>query len=119
MDKYQIGLERMHELLGERAGDVVATLTKISPDVARYVVEFSYGDIGARKILDDKMREAIIVSSLITQGISGSPLRSHLIAMRNVGWSKADIIEVFILLIAYVGFPAVVNSITVLSEVFE
>ena len=119
MDKYQIGLERMRELLGERADDVVAKLTEIAPDFSKYVVEFAYGDIGARKTLDDKTREVIIVSSLITQGVSGSPLRSHLIAMRNVGWSKAEIIEVFILLIVYVGFPKVVTCIALLSEILK
>lgn len=117
--KYQSGFDRMRELMGDQADLAIKDLQKISPDLARYAVEFTYGKIGSRKILTDKERELAIVSCLIARGNTGSPLRSHLTAMLKVGWHKKEIIELFILLAVYAGFPASVEAIAVLSDVIK
>ena len=117
--KYQSGLDRMRELMGDRADLVVENLQKISPDFARYAVEFPYGEIGSRKILTDKERELAIVSCLIARGNTGSPLKSHLTAMLKVGWRKEEVIELIILLAVYAGFPASAEAITVLSDIIS
>ena|SRR3989338_3055607 len=118
-DKYEVGLQRMRELMGDRADLVVEKLKKISPDFARYTVEFPYGEIGNRKIFSNKEREMAIVACLIARGNTGSPLRSHLTAMLKVGWTKEEVIELILLLTVYAGFPAAVDAINVFSEIIE
>ena len=92
---------------------------KISPDFANYVLEFAYGDLYCRNGFSDKYREIAAVSCLIGQGNTGLPLKAHLNGMLNVGWTKNEIIELIIFLVAYSGFPACVDAIKTFMEIVE
>ena len=117
MGKKELGQQRMKEILGVKAPDIIANLEKISPDFANYIVEFAYGDLYMRTGLSDKYRELAAVSCMIGQGTLGPPFRSHMHAMLNVGWKKEEVIEFIISLIGFAGFPACVNAINVFGEV--
>lgn len=117
--KYEIGLKRLQDILGVNAVETVKKFEEISPDFAKYVVEFAYGELYERKGIEDKTREVAAVACLIGQGNTGFPLRAHLKGMINVGWSKAEIIEVLLFLVAYVGFPPIVDSLNIVKEIFE
>lgn len=117
--KYEIGLKRLQDILGVNAIETVKKFEEISPDFANYVVEFAYGDLYERKGIEDKTREVAAVACLIGQGNTGFPLQAHLKGMLNVGWSKSEIIEVLLFLVAYVGFPTIVDSLNIVKEIFE
>lgn len=119
MDKKEIGLKRMQEILGSGAEKIVENFESISPDFAKYVVELAYGDFYARPGITDKHREIAIVSCLIGQGNTGFPLKSHLKGMLNVGHTKEDIIELLIFLIPCTGFPNIVGAIATAQELFD
>ncbi len=119
MNKRELGRQRIKEILGDKSENLAQMFEKISPDFANYILEFAYGDLYARKGLSDKDRELAAVASLIGQGNTGIPLKTHLRGMLNVGWTKEEIIEVFIFLIGYVGFPSCVDAICSLKEVLE
>jgi len=51
-DRYAIGLERLSAIDGRDGHAVVESLKEISPDFARYLIEFPFGDIYARPGLD-------------------------------------------------------------------
>lgn len=118
MNKFEIGKQRITEVLGVNADDILAKFEKISPDFARYIVEFAYGDLYARKGLDDKTREVAAVAAMIGQGQAGFPLRTHLKAMLNVGWTKEEVLELIIFSAGYAGFPSAVEAIHIAAEVF-
>lgn len=109
---------RSREILGKDADSIMRELSSISPDFAQYIMNFVFGDLYQRPMLSDKHKELIVVSNLIGQGRLGFPLKTHLGAMLTVGWTKDEIIELIILLIAYMGFPSTVEAIKVAQEVF-
>ncbi len=119
MSLKQKGLDRLHDILGENGKTVVERLTKISPDFAEYIVNFVYADLYARPGLSDKERELIVVTSLISQGNTGIPLKTHIHGMLNVGWTQAQIIELIIFITCYTGFPAAVDALVTAQEVFD
>lgn len=67
----------------------------------------------------DKYRELAAVACLIGQANTGLLLKAHINGMLNVGWQKPEIIELFIFLIGYAGFPACVDAIMTLKQVIE
>lgn len=119
MTRYEIGTKRVEEILGSNSDKIIENFKKISPDFAKYVVEFGYGDLYCRKGLTDRTRELAAVSSIIGQGNTGLPLKAHIRGMLNVGWTRDEIIEVIIFLIGYVGFPKTVEAILSVQEVFN
>ncbi len=118
MSKREIGLQRMREVLGTNAEEIIKNFEQISPDFANYIAEFGYGDLYARKGISDKTREVVAVTAIITQGNPAVPLRAHLRGMLNVGWTQQEIIEVIIFLVGFIGFPPCVEAIKVAHEVF-
>ncbi len=61
----------------------------------------------------------MILSSLATQGYAQEELRSHINMALNVGISKEEILEVFIQLAVYAGFPVAVNAVFLAKEVLD
>ena len=116
--KYERGRARINEMLGAPGEQAVENIARISPDMARYVVEFIFGDIQSRPGLDVKMRELIAVVSIATRGGAEPQLRAHLNGMMNVGWSEQEIIELMIELAVYAGFPAALNGLYAARDVF-
>jgi 4-carboxymuconolactone decarboxylase len=119
LNKHEIGKQRIKDIIGDKADDLIKMFEEVSPDFAKYVIEFGYGDIYARPNFSDKYRELAAVACLIGQGNTGVPLKAHINGMLNVGWSKQEIVELFILLIGYVGFPSCVDAILLLKQVLE
>ena len=116
--KYERGRARINEMLGAPGEQAVENIARISPDMARYVVEFIFGDIQSRPGLDVKMRELIAVVSIATRGGAEPQLRAHLNGMMNVGWSEQEITELMIELAVYAGFPAALNGLYAARDVF-
>ncbi len=119
MNQEERGWQRFREVMGEEALEDLKNLESLSPDFAKYITEFCYGDLFCREGLTDKIREVAIVGCLIGQGNTGLPLRNHIRGMLNVGWTPKEIIEVFILLIGYKGFPSVVEAMGILVNVLK
>ena len=119
MQKHEIGLKRIQEILGSNSLELLENFKKISPDFANYIVEFGYGELYKRKGFSDKSRELAAVSNLIGQGNTGLPLKAHINGMLNVGWTKPEIIELIIFLVGYSGFPNAVEAIKTAQEVFN
>lgn len=116
-DRQKRGLELLGQVDGEGGERVIESFSDIAPDVGRYIVEFAFGDIYARKGLKLRDRELATIASLCTQGSCEPQLRMHIQGALNAGLTKTEIIETFIQLIPYVGFPKVLNAISVAKEV--
>ena len=119
MNKREIGIQRINEVLGNKADDIIKAFNEISPDFTNYVVDYAYGDLYAREGFADKYRELAAVSCLIGQGNSGLAIKAHLNGMLNVGWTKEEIIEAIIYLTGYAGFPSCVDAILQLKEILK
>ncbi len=112
------GQETLAKVDGQAADQVMATLKDIAPDVGKYIFEFVFSDIYNRPGLDLKQREMITITSLLTQGDTAGQLKVHINGALHVGLTRQQVIETFIQCLPYVGFPKVLNAITVAKEVF-
>ncbi len=63
--RYGRGLAKMREIFGPEVETAVKALAATSPDLARYLVEFPFGDIYPRPSLDAKTREMLTVQTQI------------------------------------------------------
>ena len=67
-DRYQQGLAKLAEIDGQAGQQVVAALADIAPDLARYLIEFPFGDIYSRPGLDLQSRELATIAALTAMG---------------------------------------------------
>ncbi len=116
--RYELGRAKLKQMLGELGEQAVENIACISPDMAKYVVEFIFGDIHSRPGLDLKTRELAAVVAVATRGGAEPQLRAHLHGALNVGWSQQEIIELMIELAVYAGFPAARNGLYAARDVF-
>ncbi|WP_092474541.1 carboxymuconolactone decarboxylase family protein [Desulfotruncus arcticus] len=117
--RYESGFEKLSEVDGEQGDKVIKSLNDIAPDLGKFIIEFAFGDIYTRPVLDLKQRELITISSLASLGGTENQLRVHINGALNVGVTPDEIVEVFIQCIPYVGFPRVLNAVAVAKEVFK
>ena len=118
-DRYQRGWNTLSQINSEAGERILKMLEDISPDMARYVIEFPYGDIWSRKTLDVKTRELITIASLTTLGFPKDQLKAHVHNALNSGCTKEEIVEAIMQMCVYAGFPASLNALFVAKEVFE
>lgn len=117
-DRYQQGLAKLAEIDGQAGQQVVAALADIAPDLARYLIEFPFGDIYSRPGLDLQSRELATIAALTAMGNAAPQLKVHLHAALNVGCSETQIIEVLMQMAVYAGFPAALNGLFAAKEIF-
>lgn len=118
-DRYQRGAEKFKEIKGENGEEVIERLKELDPDLARYVIEFPFGDIYTRPGLDLRSREIVTVAALIALGNADLQLKVHIRSALNVGVMRQEIIEIIIQMAVYAGFPAALNAMRAAKEAFE
>lgn len=116
-ERYERGLRRLAEVDRAQVEQIVAGLQGIAPDLARYLVEFAFGDIYARPGLDLRARQIATVAALTALGTAPRQLRVHLHGALNVGCSVEEVTEVVMQMAVYAGFPAALNGLAALREV--
>jgi len=116
--RYREGLATLERIDGEGGRKVIDSLQAIAPDLARYVIEFPFGDIYQRPGLDLAQRELATVAALTALGHCQPQLAVHLHGALNVGCTPEQIIEVIIQMAVYAGFPAALNGMSTARAVF-
>lgn len=118
-ERYKIGWDKLAEIDGKQGERVVEALKDISPDFAKLLIEFPFGDVYSRPGLDLKSREIATVAALTAMGTATPQLKVHVHGALNVGCSPQEIIEVMIQMAVYAGFPAALNGLFAAKEVFD
>ena len=116
--RFESGLKKLKEIDGAAGEKVIDSLASIAPDLARYTIEFPFGDIYQRPGLDLKTRELVTVAALTALGNCQPQLNVHINGALNVGCKPEEIVEVIIQLAVYAGFPASLNGMFVAKDVF-
>ncbi len=117
--RFNLGLEQLSKIDGEAGQKVIDSLQSICPDLARFTIEFPFGDIYSRQGLDLKSREIATVAALTALGHCTPQLKVHLHAALNVGCTEDELKEVIIQMSVYAGFPAALNGMFVFKEVLS
>ncbi|MEP6629295.1 MAG: carboxymuconolactone decarboxylase family protein [Lapillicoccus sp.] len=116
-DRLAQGKARFDEVYGEGKSDgLVAMQTGLAQDLARYGIEFNFGDIYSRPGLNLAQRELLTIAVLVAMGGLEPQLRGHTRGALNVGCTPTEIIETVIHTVQYVGFPRALNAIRVVTD---
>jgi 4-carboxymuconolactone decarboxylase len=112
------GEQTLHEMLGETQTEQMREIWRtVSPDFEGYVVDFIAGDIWSRPGLDRRTKS---LTSIAVLAALNRPLALELnirFALNN-GATRQDIIETFLQIGPYAGFPVVWEGLTVAKKVF-
>jgi 4-carboxymuconolactone decarboxylase len=117
-ERYRRGWKRLMEVDAAGGERVIQSLGDVAPDLGRYVVEFAFGEIYQRPVLDLRQRQLITISALTTLGGAEPQLEVHVNAALNVGLTAREVVEAILHCIPYTGFPRVLNAIFVAKRVF-
>ena len=116
--RYDRGLGSMRAIFGPEIDSALQGLAATSPDLARCLVEFPFGDIYPRPGLDVKTREMLTVAALTVLGYPQPELREHIRGALNVGCTRDEILEIILQMAVYAGFPAALEAVKTAASVF-
>lgn len=94
-----------------------AALADVSPMLADYVAEFIYGDLHGRPDLSTRDRQLVTLVALATLGGCEAQLRLHVGLALRAGLTPTEVVEAFLHLSAYAGFPRAINATLVAGGV--
>ena len=102
-DRYKRGWEKLKELDGHAGERVIEALKDRAPDLARYTIEFPFGDVYSRGIRSLKEREIATVAALAALGNAQPQLKVHIHGALNVGCTRQEVVEIMIQMAVYAG----------------
>ena len=117
-DVHTRGQQTLDIITGGKTATAMASVAETSPDLARWITDFAYGEVVSRPQLDLCTRELVTVASLTTQGNAPRQLTAHVNGALNAGCKPEAIVEVVTQMAVYAGFPAALNGIAVVKDVF-
>ena len=117
-ERFEKGWKKFEEIHGPVAKATRESLKDISPELARFVTEFAFGDIYSRPGLSLKTRQLLTIASLVTLGTAPLQLKSHIKGALNVGCTREEIVEAILQMSVYAGFPKAMNAMYAAKEVF-
>ena len=117
-ERFERGMEMLNRVDGEQGDKVMEALGDVAPDLARLMVEYAFGDVYSRPGLSLKDRELITIAALAAKGGCEPQLKVHVHGALNVGWTREEIVETFVQISVYAGFPAALNAIFAAKAVF-
>lgn len=115
-NKLDKGLGILRKVNPEAAQSIIDNFSDISPDMCRFIFEFSVADIYNRSTLDEKTKELIAIASLTTRGIGEKQLAHHIEGALRSGCSREEILETIIQTIVFSGFPTAMNALMVAKD---
>lgn len=111
------GKAKFDEVYGPGKSDGLIELqTGLAQDLARYGIEFNFGDIYSRPGLTLAQRELATLAALVALGGLEPQLRGHTRAAIAAGLSPTEVIEVVIHTVQYSGFPRALNAVRVVTD---
>ena len=111
------GKDWFNQVYGEgKADGLVEMQVGLAQDLARFGIEFNFGDIYSRPGLTLAQRELLSLASLVTIGGLEPQLRGHTRGAIRVGCTPTEILETVIHVVQYCGFPKALNAIRVVTD---
>ena len=118
-ERFNRGVEQINKIVPNGSNGVIKGLGEVAPDMANYVLEFIFGDLYSREGLELKLKQIITITSLAVLGNAKPQLAYHINAALNIGMTQKEIVDIFIHISGYAGFPASLNAINTAKEVFK
>ncbi|RXF74779.1 carboxymuconolactone decarboxylase family protein [Hansschlegelia zhihuaiae] len=118
-DRQARGRRTLSEYHGRPGEEVIERLGRISPDFARQLVDYCFGDVYCRPGLDRRSRQVATIAALAALGNAEGQLKWHVRGGLNIGLSREEIVEILMQMAIYGGFPAAVRALIAAQEVFD
>ena len=116
-DRYKKGIQKIYEIDGEEGTKVLESLEKFFPELARFIIAYSFGDIYSLAALPPKEKEIAVIAALAALGTARPQLKIHLHGALNTGNSVEEVKEVLLHISGYAGFPAALNAMSAFMEI--
>jgi 4-carboxymuconolactone decarboxylase len=116
--RFELGATTLAAITGGTGASVVESLKDIAPDLADWIVSFSYGDVLSRPGLDRRSRQFATIAALTAMGTAAPQLKVHINGALNVGCQPSEIVEVILQMAVFAGFPAAINALNIAREAF-
>lgn len=116
--QFRKGMAEMRKHFGAAADKYIQAIQEVSPEFAKVNVEFPFGELYTRDVLDEKTRELCTIAALTVQGFAIPQLKVHVKGALNCGATRDEVVEVITQMIAYCGFPGATNALLAAKEVF-
>ena len=117
-DRRERGLAALATTSKTAGQHVLDSLADIAPDMAGFILDFSYGDVIARDTLSPAQKEIAMIAAATARGTMAPQLKVHIRAARAVGMTREQIVEALIQMAVYAGFPSALNGLAVAREAF-
>lgn len=119
MQKTKQGKEILDFLFGESASNgLYQHLEQAKSGFGEYL-HYSCGHFYGDETLDLKTKQLIVITTLITQRGAMPQLRNHLRGCKQAGLTRDEVCCAIIHLTMYIGFPAVVNALEVVNDIYK
>ncbi len=118
-ERYQRGIELMREAAIDTSGmeTVAASGDRVGPEVARMLGEFCFGDVWTHGSMDYRTKRIVTLATISALGRERQ-LRGHIAGALDQGFTREEVLDIFVHQIAYGGFPMGLSGIQVAAEVF-
>jgi len=117
-DRFARGSALLDQIHAGGGAQLVDALSDVAPDLARYIVEFGFGDVYARPGLSLRDRQLATVAALAALGTAQAQLTAHIEGALTVGVTRDEIVEIIIQMALYGGFPAAMNAVDAARTAF-
>lgn len=115
-DRRQRGLTAVDASSRNAGQHVLDALADIAPDMAAFILDFSYGDVISRNVLTAAQKELAMIAAATARGTMAPQLAVHVKAARQVGVSREQLVETIIQMAVYAGFPAAINGMGIVRK---
>jgi 4-carboxymuconolactone decarboxylase len=119
VDRVGRGREALAALFRADAAGRLEALERLSPDLARWTLEFAYGDVRTRLRLTPAETQLALISMLATTGNRTEALVAEMRAALGLEVPQHAIIEALIQLTVYAGYPVALNAFAAAREAFS
>ena len=109
-ERYRRGVEILQRLSGNGVEQVTNKVAEVAPDFARMTIEFPFGDLYSRGVIDLRTREVAAIAALAALGRIPQ-LRVHVGAALNLGIGRDEVVEILMQTAIYAGFPTTLNAL--------
>jgi len=117
MGRLDRGKEAFNQVYGDGAADrFLERRSGLGEDLARFGLEFNFGDVNARPGFDLATRELLTLATLIGLGGADPQLAGHTRAALRLGVPPRQLAELVIHCVQYTGFPRAINAMAVLRD---
>jgi 4-carboxymuconolactone decarboxylase len=117
-ERFVRGWDKLQQIDGEAGNKVINGLKDISPELSRFIIEYSFGTVYSLTSLDNQSKEIVALSSLIAQR-AVPEIKVHLNAALNTGLTICQVKEIILQMSVYAGFPKCICGMNTLREVLN